>query len=657
MGCACLAIYPYRACAQSLTWDEFVDKLTDQESENYVLFNDFYDELCYIHENPIRINSATAEELKRLPFLNAQQIEEIEAYVYSYGPIRSVGELNLIPYLDYDKRLLLALFITFEEKEKEKTNKLSFKNIIKYGKQNVVLRTDVPFYPTDEKYLGSSLYHSLRYQFSYNQRVEWGFTAEKDKGEPMLKSVDKWFDNYNYYLIIRNLGLLKTLAIGKYKLKFGQGLVLNGQFSPGKVALLSQLNNNNGNAISKHSSTSENGYFQGIAAELEWRNWQLYTFCSYRYQDATLNKDLLITSLKTDGYHRTQSEIEKKNNISNQLIGGHLGYNHNDFHIGLTTLYTVFNKPFITYPNIDHYKHFYPQGRQFANYSVDYSYINYHWTLKGEIALDHTRALATLHSIQYRPSSKVQLNLLYRYYDKKYNAIYGHSFGESSTVKNENGIYVGMVYKPLSRLKALAYVDGYDFPGYKYLVSAQHSKGIDALGQLEYTTSRKVEWLLKYRVKVKQQNYKNPLNSDQIALANRVRQTARIQAKYHWGKVQLNSQVNYSQFNEADLPAERGYAFSQQGEFAWKKPNIQLSVMGTYFHTDSYESNIYAYEKGLLYAFSFPSYYGHGMRFSTLFRFDINPKWMVQLKYGHTLYFDSSQQKKNNLQVQLRVKI
>lgn len=652
-----MVFYPYRAGAQSLTWDDFVDKLTDQESENYTFLNDFYDDLCYIHENPIRINSATAEELKQLPFLNAQQIEEIEAYVYSYGPIRSVGELNLIPYLDYDTRLLLALFITFDEKEKEKSNNLSFKNIIKYGKQNIVLRTDVPFQAQDEKYLGSPLYHSLRYQYKYNRRIEWGLTAEKDKGEPMLKSVDKWFDNYNYYLIIRNLGVLKTLALGKYKLRFGQGLVVNGQFTPGKIALLSQLNSNGGNAITKHSSTSENGYFQGIATEWGWKKWQLYTFCSYSYQDATINKESLITNLKTDGYHRTLSEIEKKNNISNLLIGGHLSYSIKDFHMGLTTLYSVFNKPFITYPDISHYKHFYPQGKHFSNSSVDYSYVSYRWTLKGELAMDEKKSLAMLHSVQYRPSAKMQLNLVYRYFDKQYNALYGNSFGESSNVKNENGIYVGMVYKPLSRLKTLAYVDLYEFPWYRYLVSAKHTKGMDALGQVEYTTSHKVEWLVKYRMKVKQQNYKNPLNEKQVAIANRIRQTVRIQAKYHFGNVQLSSQINYTQFNIADLSAERGYAFSQQGDFTWNKPAVQVSVMGTYFHTESYESNIYAYEKGLLYSFSFPSYYGHGFRFSTLFRYDISTNWMIQLKYGHTMYFDASQQKKNNLQVQLRIKI
>lgn len=656
MGSAFWLLIPNRAGAQSLTWDDFLDRITDQQSENYTQLYDFYDDLCYLHEHPIHINSATTEVLNQLPFLNAQQIEEIEAYVYSYGPIMSVGELNLVPYLDYDTRQLLALFITFETDKKRTNSKLSFNNLKKYGKNEILLKTDIPFYSLNEKYLGSSMQHSIRYHYQYNNKLEWGFTAEKDSGEPFFQNVDKGFDNYNYYLIIRNLGLLKTLAIGDYRLRYGQGLVLNSQFSLGKSAMLSQLNTYTRNTITKHSSMSESGYFQGAAAQFIYNNWNLDTFVSYKLEDATLTKDSLISTLITDGYHRTITEINKKNNISNLLIGTHLSWKKNDFNVGFTTTYTLFNHKFITYP-VTHYKHYYPQGNKFWNGSLDYSYISYRWTVSGETAIDGKGSLATINSIQFRPSSHIQLNLVQRYYSKSYNSIYGQAFGESSNVKNENGLYLGTVYKPLSRLKLSAYVDIYEFPWLRYQVAAKHSKGIDVLGQVQYVTSSKVEWLMKYRMKLKQQNLKNPLNNKQIALANRITQTARIQAKYQLGFLLMNTQINYAQYNLANYKPDRGYGLSQQLMYKCKRPALQLSIQGTYFHTDSYDARIYSYESGLLYSFSFPSYYGHGYRFSSVFRYDINKQWMIQLKYGHTQYFTSSQTKKDNLQVQLRCKI
>ena len=94
-----------------------------------------------------------------------------------------------------------------------------------------------------------------------------------------------------------------------------------------------------------------------------------------------------------------------------------------------------------------------------------------------------------INSILYRPSSTLQIHAVQRYYSRRYNSIFGNAFGESSQVKNENGIYIGAVYQPLSQLRATVYADFCDFPFYRYLVSFTHSKSFEALGQLEYTTN------------------------------------------------------------------------------------------------------------------------------------------------------------------------
>ena len=162
--------------------------------------------------------------------------------------------------------------------------------------------------------------------------------------------------------------------------------------------------------------------------------------------------------------------------------------------------------------------------------------------------------------------------------------------------------------------------------------------------------------MLRYRVKMKQKDYKNPSNSKQIVLANHTTQTARLQGKYALGVFQLKSQLDFTQYNLAHFQPEYGYAFSQQCTLQLTKPAIQCTVAGVYFHTDSYASRIYNYEKGLLYSLSFPSFFGHGFRFSAVFRCDISSHWMVMAKYGHTQYLDSAKPQKNDLQLQLRVK-
>ena len=109
-----------------------------------------------------------------------------------------------------------------------------------------------------------------------------------------------------------------------------------------------------------------------------------------------------------------------------------------------------------------------------------------------------------------------------------------------------------------------------------------------------------------------------------------------------------------------------GYQFTQSCSYAFSFP-IKISVQGTYFHTDDYDSRIYASEKGLLYTFYTPSFYGQGFRFSACARYDVNKVFMFLVKFGQTIYEDRENigsgndliqgNKKADLQMQLRIKI
>ena len=61
-----------------------------------------------------------------------------------------------------------------------------------------------------------------------------------------------------------------------------------------------------------------------------------------------------------------------------------------------------------------------------------------------------------------------------------------------------------------------------------------------------------------------------------------------------------------------------------------------------YFHTEDYESRVYAYERSTLYTLSFPMLYGHGIRGYVVCRADLSPSFMVIAKIGTTRYFDRS---------------
>ena len=58
-----------------------------------------------------------------------------------------------------------------------------------------------------------------------------------------------------------------------------------------------------------------------------------------------------------------------------------------------------------------------------------------------------------------------------------------------------------------------------------------------------------------------------------------------------------------------------------------------------WFHTDNYDSRLYQYEKSVLYDFSFPMYYGHGLRYSALIEVSVLKCLKVLAKVGVTNYF------------------
>lgn len=95
-------------------------------------------------------------------------------------------------------------------------------------------------YP-NRKYLGEPFYHSLRYSYAFDERIQFGLVAEKDAGEPFWNEYHKGYDYYSMHLFLKDMNKwLKSLAIGDYKISFGQGLVISNDFSPSRNALVSQ---------------------------------------------------------------------------------------------------------------------------------------------------------------------------------------------------------------------------------------------------------------------------------------------------------------------------------------------------------------------------------------------------------------------------------
>lgn len=164
-------------------------------------------------------------------------------------------------------------------------------------------------------------------------------TGEKDAGEPFFALHNgKGYDYYSFYFLIKNLGRLKALALGNYRLSFGQGLVLSTDFRLGKTFSMSTAEYRTG-GIRKHSSTDEYNYFRGAAATVGVLPYlDISAFYSHRSMDGVV-EDGEITSIYKTGLHRTQKEADKMNAFALQVMGGNMTYEKNSLKMGVTGIY------------------------------------------------------------------------------------------------------------------------------------------------------------------------------------------------------------------------------------------------------------------------------------------------------------------------------
>ena len=631
------------------SWYTDLDKwLADVVDEEDISLENLYEQLSEIHENPLNINTLTKEQLESLIFLSDAQIESILAYVYIYGPMKTLSELQLVENMDFDTRKLLNNFV-YAGEVSVKGDLPRWKNIWKYGKHELITRVDVPFYRKagykeysdsilnlypNRQYLGNPYYHSVRYGFRYGNKVYFGLVAEKDAGEPFFAKGTNGYDYYSFYLMLKDIGRLKAFVAGNYRLRFGQGLVMNTDFSLGKATMLSSLGWG-GNGIKKHSSTSESNAFQGMAATYQLWKMECTAFFSYRKQDANLNKEGFITTLKTDGMHRTPLEYSKKNNITNTLCGSNLAYHSGGYHFGLTAVYNVFNH--MLKPGEQYYKRYYPRGSNFFTAGVDYAYFKHNLALSGETGMSKNGGLATLNSIQYQLSEDYKITLLQRYYSHNYWALYGNSFSENSNLQNESGVYLGLEAKPWEKWKLTGYVDFCYFPWVKYQVSNSSYAGEFFIKGV-YSLNKRFITMVNYRCKVKEKDY---MAADKHKyLASHVHHRLRYQQDYSpSGSFLLGTIIDYNRLQFMEKSGN-GYMITQRVSWMPLLLPISLNASICYFNTDSYENRIGIYEHGLLYTFSFPSFYYHGIHGAATLHWVIN-KWLTtRVKISGTNYFN-----------------
>lgn len=617
---------------QSMTWEECFEQLYSESDVTESEKEEAFAILSELSEHPLDLNTATREDLERIPFLNAQQIEDIQAYVYQYHGMRTLGELSMIESLDFQRRQLLSYFVYLSPVS---DNKLfpSLKEILSKGHHTLLFTCKAPFYQRKgdiNGYLGYPYSHSFRYNFHYSDYFQLGLIGAQDAGEPFFSNNNKFgYDHYSFYIQLRKLGKIRNLVLGRYKLSFGQGLVINNTLSFGKYAALSTLGRQT-NGIRVYSSRSSINYLQGAAATIELaHNLDLTTFLSYRTIDATLTSNGDIKTILNTGYHRTAKEMERKDNASQFTTGGNLNWRCGRLTLGLTALFTHFDKALS--PNTElYYRRYAPSGNDFWNVGINYSYMRKRWSLAGETATCNGGTLATINNISVQVKSNLSLLAMQRYYRHDYTGLFARSFAEGGKIQNENGLLLGTNWEIKHGLSLIAYTD-YSYFSHPRFGSHTASHTWDNVLNLYYT--HKV-WSLcaGYKLKLREKD-----DFNKTALSNEITQRGRLTLNYKaktWvSKTQLDISICHNLNNSIGYMASENVTWIPN---SW----LQFTALLGYFHTDDFASRIYIYERRPLYSFSFPSFYGIGLHYALFARAELSPNLALILQSSTTSYFD-----------------
>lgn len=615
---------------------------------------DLAESLYQNYLNPIDLNRITRDEMASLSILSQKQLNSFFQYRTLAGKFLSIYELQSIPDLDLATIYKLLPFVIV----KPDGLSLTVLNDALEGDKHYLLLRYAQILETKKGFTPPTSSSKVRYEGTLPKvyaRYKWfstkdfsvGCTLEKDEGEQLL------IDFVSFHVQVKNKGAWKNIILGDYQLQFGQGLVSSAGFYMGKGAetVLTVRRSNLGGK--PYSSAMEMNFFRGGMATYQLGNFEITGFYSGLNRDANMVRDslgnsLFATSLQTAGLHRTPSESSDRKALFEQNKGANLSYisSKGDLRLGLTVLQTSFNQELIKSDKPYNFYEF--SGKENTligiNYSYDYQNVNFF----GEVARSQSAGVGLVSGMLASFKKGTDMSLLYRNYEPNFHSFYANAFSENARNINETGYYVGVRHWLNRKWQLSSYVDYFYFPWYRYLVDKQTTKGFDYLIRLLYQPNKKMQAFLQIRQENKEENTKliedyidskGKLKTREITIvSNRIKRIMIANIDYKLSKLwSFQTRASFSTFQFDGQPLTNGFSVAQDASL--DLGNLSFTGRLALFNTDDYDNRQYFYEQDVLYAFSFPAYYRHGIRHYLMLQYKISKNVDAWIRWARTDLF------------------
>lgn len=595
---------------------------SDAEKSGEELFEDEKNE--WLIKNPIRLNRATKQDLDRIPGLNELEKNAILEFLAGQKSILSPLELQTIEGINLEKlKSILPYFTVSDTRAFDRKRYLSW---FGPGSHHMVLRWERELQKDDEylskdgnppKFKGSPDKLFMRYKSSLPGQYSVGFLMEKDAGEKLWNHAAKGGVDYiSAHLYLQNISpVVENLAIGDFRLRMGQGLILDNAFQNSRTFDFGMFVKNP-NILKPYNSLQENQMLRGAATQLNLgKGLQATLFFSKLRTDANIleadtTEDGSIfsefSSIINSGLHRTESELRSRNALGITDYGLSVIKNISQGHVGFAAVSTQFETGSRESP--DPYKYFQTRQKTQRFYSMYHQYNLGGFYFFGELATNENINLSLLQGVVKALGKKSDLVALYRNFHPAFESIRAQSLSVNNRSSNENGFLFGFNHSINRNWKASTFFDSWTHPWLRYRVDLP-SQGRSWSCRLIYAERKKWSAYIQFRSRITEYNQSQGAESRLEKLLN---QNLRIHAEQKLTTdLSLRYRIEYHRYS-SENDNETGWLSYMDLMYKSMEEPVSLNLRISIFDIPSYSTRIYAYENDVPGIFRIPAYQGVG---------------------------------------------
>jgi len=615
---ACLICFATPLVAQEPDIEELAERQTE-----YSDISELLEMLAEFEQHPIQLNHATAEQLAVLPWISNVLAAAIIDYRSQIGKFNAIEELTQVNSMNPDLIPILSKYITVSPPKIARHFFISTKTRLSRKLEESVGLKQGTYFPSPIKAYN-------RFIVNYGNSLRLGILLEKDSGERRLDDLKLYFFSYRDKLN-RN-----KLIFGNYRLEFAQGLIFGSPYGYYKGNDPIYPAKRRGRNLLEYMLVDENASLYGISGQFCFEIYQFYCFFSSNKLDATLNSNGAFSNFYTTGYHRTSSELARKDRLSERLIGSRFNVKPAPyFSIGVTYYRSLFDRSAITREPCFSFK-----GNVNELIGIDYNLTVGQFNLFGELARSRNNGTGLLTGILL-DVDPVELVILARNYSKNFISFHGNSFAEHGDhPQNEQGIYFGFQFNPLKNLKLSIYFDQFKFPWPTYFVPMP-STGKDFFVKVENNPIKNLQLSLKFK-----STQKECYIDKSKSIIPRNKKNLRFQLDFQpWNVIKFRHRIEKTwvtyQFNRQ---IQTCYADHFEGILLYQdiifrlNKNFDIVARMTLFDADSYESRLYQFEHDVPGMLTNHMLYGMGNRWYIKIQWKVKTIIKISLKFSSTQY-------------------